>query len=90
MWRQDIVLNSLRVDNEWKIIVGNDGRTEFYNLKEDAKEKNGLKKIEKNKAMGLKKKLMEESSQLERYIPTQKKPELSPDTKNRLRALGYL
>ena len=90
VWRQDIVLNSLRVDNEWKIIVGNDGRTEFYNLKEDAKEKNGLKKIEKNKAMGLKKKLMEESSGLENYVPTQKKPELSPDTKNRLRALGYL
>jgi hypothetical protein len=38
----------------------------------------------------LNKKLIEESTKLKKLTPGQKKLELSPDTRNKLRALGYL
>jgi len=87
---QRVTLESLRVDNEWKIIVRNDGRTELYSLKNDKKEQNDLKEIEQLVLEDLKKELMEESSTLKHLTPKQEKLELSPDTRNKLRALGYL
>ena len=43
-----------------------------------------------NQIESLKKKLMEESSTLKRFVPKEEKQKLSPDTRNKLRALGYL
>ena len=90
VWDQGIVLESLRSNNEWKIITGNDGRMEFYDLKEDPKETTDVKEVEQSKALDFKERLAEESAELESYVPGEKKIELSPDTQHRLRALGYL
>jgi arylsulfatase A-like enzyme len=90
VWDQGIVLESLRSNNEWKIITGNDGRMEFYDLKEDPKETTDVKEVEQSKALDFKKRLAEESAELENYVPGQEKTELSPDTQNKLKALGYL
>jgi len=87
VWNQGIVLKSLRVENQWKIIVGNDGRTELYNLKEDTKEQNDLKEIEQLMLEDLKKRLLRKSSKLKGFTSRQEEPELSPDTRNKLRAL---
>ena len=90
VWDQGIVLESLRSNSQWKIITGNDGRTELYDLKEDPKETRDVKEAEPGRADDLNKRLVEESAELESYVPGEKNIELSPDTKNRLRALGYL
>ena len=63
---------------------------EFYDLKEDPKETNDVKEVEQSKALDFKNRLAEESAELESYVPGQEKIELSPDTQNRLKALGYL
>ena len=90
VWDQGIVLESLRSNSQWKIITGNDGRTELYDLKEDPKETRDVKEAEPGRADDFKKRLVEKSAELESYVPGEKKIELSPDTQNRLRALGYL
>jgi arylsulfatase A-like enzyme len=90
VWDQGGVLTSLRVDNEWKIIIGKDGQSELFNLKEDKKEQNNLKEIEHLIFEDLKKKLIEISSTLRSFVPKKEKMELSPDDKNKLKALGYL
>jgi len=87
---EKVTLQSLRVNNRWKIIIGDDGRTELYNLEKDAKEHNNLRKIKRHRVKVLKKKLMEESSKLKSFVPQKEKKQLSPDTRNKLRALGYL
>jgi hypothetical protein len=38
----------------------------------------------------LKRKLIEESSKLKSLVPKKEKQELTPDTKDKLRALGYV
>ena len=83
-------MTSLRIDNEWKIIIGDDGQSELFNLKEDKREQKNLKGIEPFIFKYLKKKLMEASSKLKRFDPGQEKLELPPDTRNKLKALGYL
>jgi hypothetical protein len=90
IWDQGSILTSLRVDNEWKIIIGDDGQSELFNLKEDKKEQNNLKEIDQAMFENLSIKLLEESSKLKKLTSKQKKMELSPDTRNKLRALGYL
>ncbi len=90
VWNQGGVLTSLRVDNEWKIIIGKDGQSELFNLKEDKKEQNNVKEIEHLIFEDLKKKLIETSSTLRSFVPKKEKIELSPDAKNKLKALGYL
>ena len=62
----------------------------MYDLKEDPKETRDVKEAEPGRADDLNKRLVEESAELESYVPGEKNIELSPDTKNRLRALGYL
>jgi len=49
-----------------------------------------LKGIEPSIFKDLKKKLMEASSRLKRYVPRQEKIELPTETINKLKALGYL
>ena len=90
IWDQGGVLTSLRFDNAWKIIIGDDGQTELFNLKEDKSEQNDLKKKEQLIVEDLKGRLREESSALKSFVPTVEKQTLSPDTRNRLKALGYL
>lgn len=90
VWDQGIVLESLRSNNQWKVITGNDGRVELYNLNEDPKEARDLKGAEGARAKELQESLLDESAGLESYVPGEEKIELSPDTKNRLKALGYL
>lgn len=85
-----VILESLRVDNKWKIIVGSDGKTELYNLKKDKKEQKDLSDIKPFMVEVLKKKLAEESSKLKSLAPKKEEHKLSPDVKNKLRALGYL
>ena len=85
-----IVLESLRVGNEWKIILGSDGQAELYNLQGDANEKNNLHKIEYHMLNTLRETLLEYSSPLKRYVPKKEKHVLSPDAKSRLKALGYI
>jgi arylsulfatase A-like enzyme len=90
VWDQGIVQESLRAGNDWKIIRGDDGNTELYNLKEDGGENKNLKELEREKATVLQKKLEEELSGLPSFIPKEEKLELSPDARNKLKALGYL
>jgi arylsulfatase A-like enzyme len=90
VWDQGSILTSLRIGNEWKIIIGDDGQSELFNLKEDKREQNNLKEIECSLFEDLKKELMEISSTLKSFAPRQEKLEFSPDTRNRLKALGYL
>ncbi|MBW1824640.1 MAG: sulfatase [Deltaproteobacteria bacterium] len=90
VWNQGGILTSLRVDNEWKIIIGDDGQSELFNLQEDEREKSNLKEINQGVFANLSEKLIEESSKLKKFTSKQKKLELSPDTRNRLQALGYL
>ena len=90
VWNQGDILTSLRIDNEWKVIIGDDGQSELFNLKEDKREQKNLKGIEPFIFEDLKKKLMEASSRLKSYTPRQEKLELPPDTRNKLKALGYL
>jgi arylsulfatase A-like enzyme len=90
VWNQGIVQESLRVDNDWKIIIGDDGNTELYNLTEDGGENQNLQEVEREKATVLQKMLKEELSGIPSYIPKEQKLELSPDARNKLKALGYL
>ena len=90
VWDQGIVKESVRVGNEWKVIRGSDGNTELYNLKEDAGEKINLQDIERDKVTDLQKKLEEELSGSPNFTPREEKLELSPDARNKLKALGYL
>lgn len=90
VWNQGGILTSLRIDNEWKIIIGDDGQSELFNLKEDKREQKNLKGIEPFIFKDLKKELMEASARLKSYTPRQEKLELPPDTRNKLKALGYL
>ena len=90
VWNQGIVQESLRTDNDWKIIQGDDGNTELYNLKEDGRENKNLQGVERSKVTDLQKKLKEELSGLPGFIPKEEKLELSPDARNKLKALGYL
>jgi arylsulfatase A-like enzyme len=90
VWDQGGILTSLRIDGRWKIIRGEDGHAELFNLYKDTGERNDVKDREKVLFEDVKKKLMEASSALKRVTPRQEKLELSPDTRNKLRALGYL
>ncbi len=90
VWDQGIVLSSLRVGNEWKMIVGDDGRTELYDLKKDKGEQRNLEGVEKSMVDTLSRKLREITSRLKSLNPGKEKLNLSPATKNRLKALGYL
>jgi len=90
VWDQGGILTSLRVDGRWKIIRGEDGHSELFNLYKDKGERDNLKDREKVLFEDLQKKLMEASSALKRITPRQEKLHLSPDTRNKLRALGYL
>ena len=90
VWDQGIVQESLRADNEWKIIMGDDGNTELYNLKDDGKESTNLQGVERDKVTALQEKLKEELSGLQTFTPKEEKLELSPDARNKLKALGYL
>jgi arylsulfatase A-like enzyme len=90
VWDQGIVKESLRADNDWKIIMGDDGNTELYNLKDDAKESTNLQGVERDRVTALQEKLKEELSGLQTFIPKEEKLELSPDARNKLKALGYL
>jgi arylsulfatase A-like enzyme len=90
VWDQGGILTSLRIDGRWKIIRGEDGQSELFNLHKDQGEHNNVKAMEEVLFEDLKKKLMEASSTLQRFTPRQEKLELSPDTRNKLRALGYL
>jgi len=90
VWNQGGILTSLRIDNEWKVIIGDDGQSKLFNLKEDKREQNNLKGIEPFIFKDLKKKLMEASSRLKRFDPGQEKLELPTETINKLKALGYL
>jgi arylsulfatase A-like enzyme len=90
VWDQGGILTSLRIDGRWKIIRGEEGHAELFNLHQDQGERNNLKDREKVLFEDLEKKLMEASSALQRVTPRKEKLELSPDTRNKLRALGYL
>ena len=68
----------------------NDGTTELYNLKEDGRESKNLREVERDKVTDLQKKLKEELPGLPSFIPKEEKLELSPDARNKLKALGYL
>ncbi len=69
--------------------MGSDGSTELYNLKEDAGEKTNLQGVERDRVTDLQKKLDEELSGAPSFTPREEKLELSPDARNKLRALGY-
>ncbi|MBW1854082.1 MAG: sulfatase-like hydrolase/transferase, partial [Deltaproteobacteria bacterium] len=90
VWLQEGILTALRIGNQWKIVVGDDGRVELYNLKKDKKEQNDLKEREQLMVEDLKRIIREELSTLKIFIPKEEKQELSPDARNRLKALGYL
>ena len=90
VWDQGRILQSLRDDNGWKLIVGNDGVTELYNLGEDPEETKDLQDVEAARAKALHEKLREEVSHLKDYGSSREKQDLSPDAINRLKALGYL
>jgi arylsulfatase A-like enzyme len=90
VWDQGIVQESLRADNGWKIIMGSDGKTELYNLKKDGKESTNLQDDEREKVTALQEKLKEELSGIPSFTPKDEKLELSPDARNKLKALGYL
>jgi arylsulfatase A-like enzyme len=90
VWDQGGVLTSLRMDGRWKIVRGEDGHAELFDLLTDKEERNNVKDRDKVRFEDLEKKLMEASSVLQRVTPRKEKLELSPDTRNKLRALGYL
>jgi arylsulfatase A-like enzyme len=90
VWDQGGVLTSLRKDGRWKIIRGEDGYSELFDLHTDKEERTNVKDREEVLFEDLAKKLMEVSSALQPVTPRQEKLELSPDTRNKLRALGYL
>jgi arylsulfatase A-like enzyme len=90
VWDQGIVQESVRAGNEWKAILGSDGNTELYNLKEDEGENTNVEAVERDKVTALQKKLDEELAGSSNFTPRQEKLELSPDARNKLKALGYL
>jgi arylsulfatase A-like enzyme len=90
VWDQGGILTSLRIDGRWKVIRGEDGYAELFDLHTDKEERNNLKDKEKVLFEDMEKKLMEALSNMQPVTPRQEKLELSPDTRNKLRALGYL
>ncbi len=86
----DVVLSSLRVNNGWKIIVGDDNKTELFNLEEDEKEQNNLAGKEELMVSKLKKIFLEKSDQSGSLTPEKAEDVLSLDVRNELKALGYL
>jgi arylsulfatase A-like enzyme len=90
IWDQGIVLTSLRVDNTWKIIVGSDGESQLYNLNNDKEEQQNLIGIDRFVAEDLKEKMTEITSTLKSLAHKLEKQGISDETRNRLRALGYV
>jgi len=88
--KSKVILESLRVNNEWKIIMGSDGRVELYNIAGDEKEKNNLNELNHPMIDTLRNNLLEYTSQLNRFDSKKEEHILSPDARNRLKALGYL
>ena len=88
--KRKVILESLRVNNEWKIILGSDGRVELYNIADDEIEKNNLNEAHHPILDTLRNTLLDYSSQLKRFTSNNKQHTLSPDARNRLKALGYL
>ena len=73
VWDQGGMLTSLRIDGRWKIIRGEDGHAELFNLHKDKGECNNLKDREEVLFEDLEKKLMEASSALQRCYPQARK-----------------
>jgi len=90
IWSQGDILTSLRVDNQWKIIMGDNGLCELYNMEKDGKEQNDVKTSEQGIFEDLKKKLEQKTAALQNFETKKVQQELSPDTRNKLKALGYL
>ena len=89
VWDQGGILTSLRIDGRWKVIRGEDGHAELFDLHTDKEERNNVKDREEVLFEDLTKQLMEASLALKRVTPRHKKLELSSDIRNKLRALGY-
>jgi hypothetical protein len=83
-------LTSLRIDGRWKIIRGEDGSSELFNLHKDKGERNDLKDVEEGLFEEVSKQLMEASSAMQDFTPGQERLALSPGTSNKPRAMGYL
>ena len=90
VWDQGGILTSLRVDARWKLIRGEDGQAELFDLRVDPGEQNDIKDAEALVFEKLSEQLRERVSDLHRFTPRQERLELSPDTRHKLRALGYL
>ncbi len=88
-WSSGIKISSLRVDNEWKVILYSDGRKELFNLKKDKAE---LYNLRENFApfATLQEKLKAIEADLRVYVPHEDTEAISSDMKKRLKALGYL
>ena len=90
IWSRGDSVTSLRVDNQWKIIMGDNGLSELYNMEEDGGEQNDLSASEQGVFEDVKEKLIQKTAGLESFGAQEVQQELSPDTRNKLKALGYL
>ncbi len=90
VWDHGVTLESLRVDGEWKLIVGDDGQKELYNLRKDSSEQQNVAATDRVSCRQMEKILEEITSSMETPISEKKTQELSPETREQLRALGYL
>jgi len=88
--KSKVILESLRVNNDWKIILGSDGHVELYNIAGDENEKNNLNEAKHPMLDTLRNNLLEYTSQLKRFDSKNEEHILSPEARNRLKALGYL
>jgi hypothetical protein len=83
-------MQSLRLNNKWKVIIFDDGRAELFNLKRDKGEQSSVQASQQVIFENLKKKLLEITSKLKIFTPGKDQKTLSPEMKNRLKALGYV
>jgi arylsulfatase A-like enzyme len=90
VWDQEIIMQSLRLNNKWKVIIFDDGRAELFNLKRDKGEQSSVQASQQVIFENLKKKLLEITSKLKIFTPGKEQKTLSPEMKNRLKALGYV
>jgi arylsulfatase A-like enzyme len=90
VWDHGVILESLRLGGEWKLIVGNDGQKELYDLRQDRGEQHNLAESEQARFEKFKEKLEEITDGLKMPVSEKKKGALSPETKEQLKALGYL
>jgi len=68
-WDQKIFLKTIRFNNEWKLIIGDDGRRQLFNLQDDPMELNAKDDVTHPMFNLLQKKLSEMSKQLRKFTP---------------------